>query len=271
MSDSAKRGLSFGRQGPPCLHIVGSWRPSLAVASVRDVPSFALLPGSPLRPREPLLLASPAVVVGQFLAQVYRLGVPFVARLCGTLPSFWLLPYRVALSVGYSPRDQEEPVTTVRGADGLRWDTVPFRIVPALGQRPENSGESPRTESWHVLHDDVLGSKIANDPVELPPEARPFPFEPLAFAGEADVLARKAAAKDVDGGCGLGGYLSDIIEPPDVGPVLCEHLPTKRITLGLPHRVADSCSFEPPFEPADPAEQRSYPHAFRLFAFLASA
>jgi len=98
------------------------------VASVREVPSFALLPGSPRLPLDPLLFASPAVAVGQVACAVF-----------------------VEVAVDgmeiVSPRDHEEPVTAVRGADGLSGYAIPLRIVPDLGQRPENSGESPRTES----------------------------------------------------------------------------------------------------------------------------
>jgi hypothetical protein len=56
----------------------------------------------------------------------------------------------------------EDPITEVRGTNGRRRYAVPLRIVPALGQVPEDSSEpSPiasRKESWHVLHEDVTGS-----------------------------------------------------------------------------------------------------------------
>ena len=54
----------------------------------------------------------------------------------------------------------------MRGTDRCRIEQVPFRIVPELGQRPENSSEVAK-ELWHVLHEHEAGSKYANAPLEL--------------------------------------------------------------------------------------------------------
>ena len=50
-----------------------------------------------------------------------------------TFPSFG----RVGLAFGVG--HDEYSVAAVRGANGSRWDTIPFCIVPALGQLPEYS------------------------------------------------------------------------------------------------------------------------------------
>jgi len=87
-------------------------------------------------------LALCAIGVGQWRAHVQSDGVPAVGRLCGTFPSFWLVPYSVALGVGYSPRDHEDPITAVRGADSGSGNAIPPRIIPERGKRSENVAHS---------------------------------------------------------------------------------------------------------------------------------
>jgi len=56
------------------------------------------------------------------------------------------------------PREDEDPVTDVRGTDGCRRHAVPLRVVPALGQVSEYSSQpvvrNESAEGWHVLHED---------------------------------------------------------------------------------------------------------------------
>ena len=66
----------------------------------------------------------------------------------------WLVPYLIAVGVG----NDVNPVTSVRGADGCRWDAIPFRIKPALGQVPENSSEPQGKVPWDVLQKRETGS-----------------------------------------------------------------------------------------------------------------
>jgi hypothetical protein len=117
-------------------------------------------------------LLSLASGVAQFSrAQLDKLGVPALGLLCGTEPSFWLLPKSVAVGVGYCPRCHEDPITAVRGADGGSWDAIPARIVPARGQVSENLSEPSRSESWRVFHEDVARSYLANHSSHLSPES----------------------------------------------------------------------------------------------------
>jgi hypothetical protein len=66
----------------------------------------------------------------------------------------------LAVGVGHlaPPREDEDPITDVRGTDGGRRHAVPLRIVPALGQVSENSSQpvvrNESAEGWHVLHED---------------------------------------------------------------------------------------------------------------------
>jgi hypothetical protein len=65
-----------------------------------------------------------------------------------------LEPKSVAVGVGYCPRDHEDPITAVRGADGGSGYTIPPRIVPERGQITEDSVEASNKESCDVFHDD---------------------------------------------------------------------------------------------------------------------
>jgi hypothetical protein len=67
--------------------------------------------------------------------------------------------------------DDEDPVTEVRGTNGGRWDAVPLRVIPALGQVSENFAHPPSSkEPWYVLHEHVGRSYQANESRELGPE-----------------------------------------------------------------------------------------------------
>jgi hypothetical protein len=87
----------------------------------------------------------------------------------------WLPPLgprsSLARGVGHvwRPRDDEEPISTLRGADGGSWNAVPPRIVPERGQVSENGSKSASKESCDVLHDDEARSKLANDPCVFAP------------------------------------------------------------------------------------------------------
>jgi len=84
------------------------------------------------------------------------------------------------------------------GTNGARGYNSPLRIEPEFGQRPENNVETPVNESWHVLHEDVSGSNLANDAGELEPEPAPGAFfDARAFPGNGDVLAGEPSADEI--------------------------------------------------------------------------
>ena len=71
------------------------------------------------------------------------------------------------LGVGHKP----DPISPVRGTKGTRRQTIPFRIVPALGQVSENTSHvRVSKQTWNVLHEDVSGSKCANGSDVFTPE-----------------------------------------------------------------------------------------------------
>jgi hypothetical protein len=109
-------------------------------------------------------------------------------------PGRRLLTGTIPCGVGHEP----DPVSTVRGANGRSRYAIPFRVIPARGQVSENSPESSSKESWDVLHDDVSGSKFANESSVLGPKTRACPVDPCSLACVGEVLAGEAAAEDVD-------------------------------------------------------------------------
>jgi hypothetical protein len=104
----------------------------------------------------------------------------------------------VTTGVGYSPRDHEDPVTPVRGAEGLSRYAVPESIIPARGQVSEYGAESSTKQSWDVFDNHKPRLKFANNSRVLRPKAAPSTREASASAGEADVLARESSADDID-------------------------------------------------------------------------
>jgi len=84
-------------------------------------------------------------------------------------------------------------------SDGvLRAQHSPFRIVPHRGQVAEYGSKPPPSKRWGVLHEHVAGSYCANDPSHFRPKPGSFASDSCALAGDADVLAGKAARYHVN-------------------------------------------------------------------------
>jgi hypothetical protein len=166
------------------------------------------------------LLSSFATGVGQRDFVKSLGGRPFVRRAI----AFVLL----ASGVG----NNEDPLAEVRGTNRGSRNNLPLRVIPHLGQSRDDNVESSLDESGDVLHEDVAGSKLANNSGELGPEpARVFLREP--FAGEADGLTGETSADEVDG---LGACVDrpDVVVADDSGPVIGEHCSAVRVDLALP-------------------------------------
>ena len=161
-----------------------------------------------------------------------------------------VLPSSCATGVGHKP----EPVAAVRGANGRSRDAVPLRVIPARGQVSENSVESSASEGGDVLHDDVAGSKLANEPREVPPKTRAFSVDPRSLSRAADVLAGETSAEDIDWPNSVGAQFSHIGVAGHSGPMLGEDTTTESVALGLPHD-SHACAFETEVESSDAAEQ----------------
>jgi hypothetical protein len=120
-----------------------------------------------------------------------------------------------ASGVGNNP----EPVAPVRGANGGSGYAVPPRIIPERGQVSENVSKSSTKESCDVFHDDVAGSKLANESCIFSPEAGALTGQPGARPGKADVLAGEAAADHVHGSDHLSSQRGHVVETRHVRPM----------------------------------------------------
>jgi len=150
----------------------------------------------------------------------------------------------------------------VRGANGTSGYAVPLRVIPERGQVPENSAHSSSKQSCDVFHDDVAGSKLANESGIFGPKTRAGAVDAGASAGEAEVLAGETSTEDVDR-LGLdGGELADIGVARDVRPVAGEDTATEGIGFALPEH-AHTGPLQAEVEPADPGEQGADIHAAR--------
>lgn len=114
------------------------------------------------------------------------------------------------------------------GANGGSRNAVPFRVIPDLGQVSEYSSKPSTKERCDVLHDEVVGSKFANQTGVFPPKSGALTVKAAPGTGKADVLARKAAADDVNGDAISGKASccedSNIVINRNLGPVLRQHL-----------------------------------------------
>jgi hypothetical protein len=147
-----------------------------------------------------------------------------------------------------------------------------------LGQVSENSADRrpvpplpfPGEEGGDVLHDDVSGSKLANDPGELTPKTRASSIEARSSAGGAEVLAGEAAADEVDRREVLRADLADVLEALGLGEVSPEDREAVRVLLDLP-RDAHPRALESEVEAADTREEAPDIHDLPLGRLLPAA
>jgi hypothetical protein len=157
--------------------------------------------------------------------------------------------------------NNEDALPKVRGTTRCRRNNLPLRVVPHLGQSRDDNVESSLDESGDVLHEDVAGSKVANNSGELGPEpARVFLRETLA--GEGDGLAGEASADEVDSLCDCVDVV-DVFVQLHVGPVMSEDGATVGVDLALPSHLHPR-TLESEVESTDPTEEASDIHAASL-------
>ena len=135
----------------------------------------------------------------------FRTHVASPSPLVGLAPLRLLLPQTVGVGALSATHDPDSvPLVADRDLSAISREGgficsqhTPSRIKPQRGQVSENGSESPNNESWTVFHEDESRSNFANDPSKLTPEPRSCPGDPCPFAGNADVLAWKAATDDI--------------------------------------------------------------------------
>lgn len=154
-----------------------------------------------------------------------------------------------ATGVGNDP----DALSTVCATELARAKHSPFRIVPHVGQVPENALQPPPNESIDVLHKHASREKLANDSCKLKPKSTPGICEPIAWPSNADSLAGEPACKDVNAEEVSCSDFSDVEETLDAWPMLGEDALTEWIDFDLP-RARHSRSFEAKVNPSDSAE-----------------
>src|SRR5690606_9779780 len=138
------------------------------------------------------------------------------------------------VSLAVCIRNDENAITEVIGANGCRRNAIPFRIIPARGQVSEYDIQPSRKQRCNVLHDDVAGSKLANDPGKLSPQAGTFASNSCSLSGIANVLAGEASADEIDWREIVRADLSHVSESDGIRPVSCKDLRRIVIHLYLP-------------------------------------
>jgi hypothetical protein len=87
------------------------------------------------------------------------------------------------------------------------------------------------------------------------PESTTFSFDPGAFAGVADVLARPAGREDVDRRDSAPVDGRDIPEVRNTGVVVREDLAGGRVDLGVPGELAAEDLLDSPVQPPVATEE----------------
>lgn len=112
---------------------------------------------------------------------------------------------------------------------------MPFRIIPDLRERPEDSVQSARAKGRYVFDDDPPRIDLGDEAVELEPEAAALPGETGSLSRIADVLAGEASADDIDGNSicreALDCECLDVVIDGDSGPVLAQYLARELLDL----------------------------------------
>jgi hypothetical protein len=196
----------------------------------------------------------PALAITAKMLHVFRPMRAFIA-IC---PSN-VFPSSFATDVGNNP----DPVSPVRSTNGGSGYTMPLRIIPERSEAPEHDIQSARAKGRDVFDDDPARRDFLDDAEVFEPEAGTLAGEAGASSCDAEVLAGKAPAYQIDGACFLRNHQA--IESPNIvmdghlGPMLREHLPAKRVKFAE-HRGGHAGAFQPKAEPAYATEQVQDPH-----------
>gem|GEM_PF-2477638 len=171
---------------------------------------------------------------------------------------------RSDVSLAMRVRNDEDSITEVIGANGCRWNAIPFRIIPARGQVSEYNVQPSRKQRCDVLHDDEAWSKLANDPGKFSPQAGTFAFNSGSLSCIANVLAGEASADEIDRWEVVSSDLSHVSESDCIWPVSFKDLCRIVIHLYLPD-CSHPCSLKPKLQAADTGKKRAdSQHCFPL-------
>lgn len=161
--------------------------------------------------------------------------------------------HSLAGRVGNNP----SPLAGLRGSNKPAWESIPFRIIPDGGKRPEYLVKSVPGEAVNVFDDRVVGTEIPDDPLVFKPKTALLSVKSglstVNSGSGANVLAWEAAADDLDADGvsvvpeALACNISDILVTRDAWPVFREDSPAERIEFAKGNS-SHPRSFEPEAE-----------------------
>lgn len=153
------------------------------------------------------------------------------------------------------------------GTNAGRWNTLPFRIEPDLGQVSKNAAEpapwlfcGATKQVCDVLHADELGSKVASKSDDLAPQAATCAANACLAASNRDILAGETARDDVNGSDSVSsqslcGEASDVAVTGDTREVDGEPIDAPRVDFAERDRLETACAFEAKAEPSYATEK----------------
>jgi hypothetical protein len=158
----------------------------------------------------------------------------------------------------------EESIADMGRADVTCSDTAPRRIVPRLGQVPENGSEPPSKQAWNVFHDCDKWQKLANASQVFTPQSRVLAREERSFAGETEIGTGESAVENIDTWQIVCARKADIDNAPvGIWPVFREHSAGEFGLFNLPQDARHYARFgesglQSNGEPSDACKKGSY-------------
>ena len=192
-----------------------------------------------------------------------RLSIAFgvgngASQLRGNLPADRSATAFVLLASGVG--NNPDAVPSVRCTNGARWNAMPFRVIPDLGQGPENNVQPSTKQRCHVLQDDVFRSNHANGSNHFPEESRTGAGKSGASPGIGYVLAGEACADNF----GIGIFsLRYVTEIDGVGEPQGENLRSVRINFRDCDGLESACPLQAKIEAAYAREHGNDPQLAR--------
>lgn len=155
-----------------------------------------------------------------------------------------LLPYSLAVGVGHSRADDEEPLAAVGRPDVGGGDDARLHSIPKPVEVGRNSVQPARHEGPHVFDDHDPGPKLSDDAKVLAPESGAGSVDACPFARDRHVLTGEAATNHLDGGKVARANVAHVRMTGGARPVLREHSAAPRVKLDLPRNGAEPGPFK---------------------------
>jgi hypothetical protein len=130
---------------------------------------------------------------------------------------------------------------------------MPFRIIPDLGQRPENSVQPSSKQRCHVLQHNCSRLQFSNQANGLKEQSASLSVKSCPESGVGNILTWETSDNAIDSFEVACVALSDISLAMDFWPVLFEDLRRVLVDFNLPSTLK-SCSFKSKVEPSNACE-----------------